>query len=131
MRAKLKEVSVCYISCSWCTRFKKHLPTPLPNPAIQIARPSFYRPYCVFRALHGASALQRLVVTLYIYVLFALKRLCKGPLTPQVFLGFLNLADILVNSSSGHAPFIPASARTVSDFPKYTYYAYNIREVYV
>ena len=55
---------------------------------------------------------------------FALKRLCKGPLTPLVFFGFLNLGAILANSLPGHPPFIPASARTVSDFPKYTYYAY-------
>ena len=54
----------------------------------------------------------------------ALKGPCKGPLTPQVFLGFLNLGAILANSLPGHPPFIPASARTVSDFPKYTYYAY-------
>ena len=55
---------------------------------------------------------------------FALKRPCKGPLTPQVFIGFLNLGAILANSLPGHPPFIPASARMVSDFPKYTYYAY-------
>ena len=56
--------------------------------------------------------------------IFVLKWPCKGPLTPQVFFGFLNLGAILANSLPGHPPFIPASTRTVSDFPKYTYYVY-------
>ena len=37
--------------------------SPPPNPAIQIARRGFYRPYCVCQALHGASGLDHLVVS--------------------------------------------------------------------
>ena len=88
-----------------------------PNAAIPMARPSFYLPYCVFRALHGASALQRLVVAL-IRDFFALKRLCKLLITPQVFFGFFfNLGAILANS-------VPGNTRKLFSIFRYTYYVY-------
>ena len=55
---------------------------------------------------------------------FALKRPCNGPLILWFFCFFEFGRHIGPIVGPGHPPFIPACARTVSDFPKYAYYAY-------
>ena len=76
-----------------------------PNATIQIARPSFYRPYCVFRALHGASALQRR--------------------------GFLNLGAVLANSLPGQPPLYPQASGRFPIFRSTRTMRIFIGEVYV